>query len=95
MFKNDTNYLDQHFLIDNKVINDFVKEVDPKIDDIIVEIGPGKGVITKQIIPYVNNYTVIEKDNNDEENSHDCPGADASHVDGSGQDRCSELPGVV
>ena len=64
MFNNDTNYLDQHFLIDNKVIDDFINEVDPKIDDVIVEIGPGKGVITSKILPYVNNYTVIEKDSN-------------------------------
>ena len=64
MFINDTNYLDQHFLIDNKIINDLVNEVDPKNSDSIVEIGPGKGVITKQILPYVNDYTVIEKDSN-------------------------------
>ena len=64
MFVNDTNYLDQHFLVDNKVVSDFVNEIDPQINDIIVEIGPGKGVITKQILPYVNDYTVIEKDEN-------------------------------
>lgn len=62
MFINDTNYLDQHFLVDNKVINDFINEIDPKSDDIIVEIGPGKGIITRSLLPYVNNYTVIEKD---------------------------------
>lgn len=62
MHINDTNYLDQHFLIDNRIINDFINEVNPSIDDTIVEIGPGKGVITKQLLPYVKEYTVIEKD---------------------------------
>ena len=62
MFINDPNYLDQHFLTDDEIIKLFVNEVDPKLKDIIVEIGPGKGIITKNILPYVKKYTVIEKD---------------------------------
>ena len=47
MFDNDTNYLDQHFLIDEEVINDFINYADIRSDDEVVEIGPGIGNITK------------------------------------------------
>ena len=62
MFENNTDYLDQHFLVDNKILDDFINEVNPRENDVIVEVGPGKGVITKNILPYVSKYTVIEKD---------------------------------
>lgn len=62
-FKNDSNYLDQHFLVDEKVINEFIKICNLKNTDIVVEIGPGKGNITKLIKPKVKSLTVIELDN--------------------------------
>jgi len=61
-FKNDTNYFDQHFLIDEKVINTFLEAANFKKDDIVVEIGSGKGNITKLIAPKVKKIYCIEID---------------------------------
>ncbi len=61
-FKNDTDFLDQHFLIDDKVINKVIEVSDIKRTDVVLEIGPGKGVLTKKIIKLTNNLTLIEKD---------------------------------
>ncbi len=62
MFENDSNYLDQHFLIDESIINKFINSCNLNKDDIIVEIGPGKGTLTKLIKPKVKELIVIEKD---------------------------------
>ena len=62
MFENDSNYLDQHFLINEKVVNSFIKLCNLNKDDMVVEIGPGIGVLTKIIAPKVKSLTVIEKD---------------------------------
>lgn len=61
-FVNDSNYLDQHFLIDEKIINDFISIGNFSKEDIVLEIGPGKGVLTKKIAPLVKKLYVIEKD---------------------------------
>ena len=62
MFENDSDYLDQHFLIDDSVINKFINICNLNKEDVIVEIGPGKGNITKRIIPKVKDIILIEKD---------------------------------
>lgn len=62
MFKNDSNYLDQHFLMDEDVIKKFIKVCDLSKDDIVLEIGPGKGTLTKRIISEVKKVYAIEKD---------------------------------
>lgn len=61
-FSNDSNYLDQHFLIDEEVINNFIKVCNLKKSDVVVEIGPGKGVLSKLIKPNVKKLYLIEKD---------------------------------
>jgi len=40
---------DQHFLIDEKVIQRTIKEANLKKSDTILEIGPGKGILTKEL----------------------------------------------
>lgn len=62
MFENDSNYLDQHFLIDDIVIKKFINICNLNKDDIVVEIGPGTGTLTKLIASKVKSLTVIEKD---------------------------------
>jgi 16S rRNA (adenine1518-N6/adenine1519-N6)-dimethyltransferase len=62
MFNNDPNYLDQHFLIDEDIIKLFLSTCHLKATDTAVEIGPGKGIMTKVIAPRVKKLTVIEKD---------------------------------
>jgi 16S rRNA (adenine1518-N6/adenine1519-N6)-dimethyltransferase len=52
----------QNFLIDHGIIRDIVRAVHPHKDDIIVEIGPGKGAITQLLADSCNNLSVIELD---------------------------------
>ena len=61
-FVNDINYLDQHFLIDKSIINAFIDASNLRIDENIVEIGPGKGNISETIARRVNHLTCIEID---------------------------------
>ena len=61
-FINDSNYLDQHFLIDEKIIDLFIKSCNLNDKDVVIEIGPGQGTLTKKIAPKVKSLTVIEKD---------------------------------
>ena len=61
-FTNDINYLDQHFLIDKSIINTFIDESNLKINENVVEIGPGKGNISETIARRVNHLTCIEID---------------------------------
>ena len=62
MFINNPDELDQHFLIDKDVINNFIKACNLNKDDIVLEIGPGVGTLTKLIAPKVKKMYVIEKD---------------------------------
>ena len=63
-FVNDTNYFDQHFLIDKSIINAFVDAAELRINEDVVEIGPGKGEISDTIARRVNHLTCIEIDRN-------------------------------
>lgn len=63
-FENDTNYLDQHFLIDRHIINVLVDEAHIGTDDEVVEIGPGKGQISETIARRCHHLTCIEIDTN-------------------------------
>lgn len=61
-FNNNTEYLDQHFLINDDIINKFINICNLSKEDIVLEIGPGKGVLTKIISSKVKKLYVIEKD---------------------------------
>ena len=63
-FVNDTNYLDQHFLTDRSIINAFIDASNLRINENVVEIGPGKGEISDTIARRVNHLTCIEIDRN-------------------------------
>ena len=52
----------QNFLVDHQVINQIVSTIAPKSDDIIVEIGPGKGALTFPLAEYLDHLHVIEID---------------------------------
>ena len=54
--------LGQHFLVDQNIINKLVRNILPNDKDIIVEIGPGDGAMTKLILPSVKKMYLIEKD---------------------------------
>lgn len=61
-FKNDTNLLDQHFLVDEDIVDIFIDTCELNKDDKVLEIGAGKGILSKKIKDKVKNFTIIEKD---------------------------------
>lgn len=56
-------YLDQHFLVNDKVIDNIISLLDINKNDIIIEIGAGIGTITKRI-KGCKKLIAIEIDNN-------------------------------
>jgi len=52
----------QHFLKDPGVIDAIVREISATSDDVIVEIGPGRGAITKPLARQAGTLHVIELD---------------------------------
>ena len=54
--------LGQNFLINEDVIADIIEFADIKPDDVILEIGPGVGFVTEQLIKYAKKVIVIELD---------------------------------
>lgn len=62
--KNEVKF-DQHFLIDKKILEITTKIAQITNNDVIFEIGPGKGILTKQILKYNPKQLIaIEKDEN-------------------------------
>ena len=55
-------YFGQHFLINETVANDIAESLDLNICKNIIEIGPGKGVLTKYLIQKNVNIKLIEID---------------------------------
>ncbi|AKL98488.1 ribosomal RNA small subunit methyltransferase A [Endomicrobium proavitum] len=52
----------QNFLTDNNIINNIIKAAALTKDDEVLEIGPGKGALTKIIAPQVKHLTAVEID---------------------------------
>jgi 16S rRNA (adenine1518-N6/adenine1519-N6)-dimethyltransferase len=52
----------QNFLIDNTIINRIVDCIHPQSDDLMVEIGPGLGAMTRPLLARLNQLNVIELD---------------------------------
>jgi 16S rRNA (adenine1518-N6/adenine1519-N6)-dimethyltransferase len=52
----------QNFLVDRAVIADIITAIAPRVDDTIVEIGPGLGAITSPLAAAVKRLHVIEID---------------------------------
>jgi len=52
----------QHFTIDKYLIKDMIKHTNILQDDLIIEIGAGKGYITSELLNYSNNIIAIEND---------------------------------
>lgn len=53
--------LDQHFMVDRSLIKRIVGYSELKEDDIVLEIGPGKGFLTKELVKKCK-VIVVEKD---------------------------------
>jgi 16S rRNA (adenine1518-N6/adenine1519-N6)-dimethyltransferase len=52
----------QNFLVDRHYIERIVAAIDPKRGDRLVEIGPGRGALTRPLLERVDHLTVIEID---------------------------------
>ena len=53
----------QNFLTSKRVVEKIVDAADPNKNDIILEIGPGLGAITEQLLSFAGKVVAIEKDN--------------------------------
>lgn len=54
--------LGQNFLGDKRIQQKIIAACDLKSDDIVVEIGPGQGVLTRLIAPHVKRLICVETD---------------------------------
>jgi len=52
----------QHFLTDTGILDAIVRAIDPRPDEILVEIGPGMGAMTDPVVERCERLTVIELD---------------------------------
>ncbi|MEW9898134.1 16S rRNA (adenine(1518)-N(6)/adenine(1519)-N(6))-dimethyltransferase RsmA [Chitinivorax sp. PXF-14] len=52
----------QNFLVDQAVINDIIYAISPRADDLMVEIGPGLGALTKPLLAQLKHLHCVEID---------------------------------
>lgn len=52
----------QNFLTDQSVITSLIEAINPQADDLLVEIGPGLGALTKPLINRLKKLHVVELD---------------------------------
>jgi 16S rRNA (adenine1518-N6/adenine1519-N6)-dimethyltransferase len=52
----------QHFLTDKSIITDIVDAINPKVGQVMVEIGPGLAALTQPLVERLGHLTVIELD---------------------------------
>ena len=55
--------LGQNFLVDSTVINQLINYVNPDLNDNFLEIGPGKGAITRELLSKSCSTHAVEMDN--------------------------------
>ncbi|WP_343153848.1 16S rRNA (adenine(1518)-N(6)/adenine(1519)-N(6))-dimethyltransferase RsmA [Buchnera aphidicola (Mindarus keteleerifoliae)] len=55
--------LGQNFLINKNIIDLIIRKIDPKLDEVFLEIGPGLGSLTFPILDLINKLYAIEIDN--------------------------------
>jgi len=54
--------LGQHFLTDPGILDRIVDALAPTPDDVVLEVGPGQGTLTRRLAPRVARVVAIEKD---------------------------------
>lgn len=52
----------QNFLTDQSIISSLIAAINPKPEEIIIEIGPGLGALTKPLLKKINHLHVVEID---------------------------------
>ncbi len=56
--------LGQHFLVDNEVLEIVVKAAELKTSDIVIEVGPGLGILTWELARQAGRVIAVELDDN-------------------------------
>lgn len=59
-----TKRLGQHFLTDKQIVDRIIARVNPHSSETIVEIGPGRGALTKKLLEHAGRVVAIEFDRN-------------------------------
>ncbi len=54
--------LGQHFLRSDRALREIIEAADLSQGDVVLEIGPGEGVLTAQLLQYAGHVIAIEKD---------------------------------
>ncbi|HPT08309.1 MAG TPA: 16S rRNA (adenine(1518)-N(6)/adenine(1519)-N(6))-dimethyltransferase RsmA [bacterium] len=54
--------LAQNYLFNKKLVSDLIKSIKICKEDIVFEVGPGRGIITEELLKYSNHIIAIEKD---------------------------------
>jgi 16S rRNA (adenine1518-N6/adenine1519-N6)-dimethyltransferase len=52
----------QNFLTDQSIVTSLIDAINPKTEEIIIEIGPGLGALTKPLLKKINHLHVVEID---------------------------------
>ena len=75
--------LGQNFLINGEVIQDIIDYANISKDDVVVEIGPGVGFVTEQLVKYAKKVIAIELDEEaiKELEKFDCDNLEIIHKD--------------
>jgi len=55
-------FLGQNFLVDDNISRKIVKQLDLKDEDLVLEIGPGQGALTKHLAGFCKSYVAVEID---------------------------------
>ncbi len=62
MYRSRRHALGQHFLANTGILRKIVAVIDPKPDDLIVEVGAGRGALTTELAEKAGRVVAIEKD---------------------------------
>ena len=54
--------LAQHFLVDQGVLANIIHAADLSLDDTVVEVGPGRGVLTRELVKAAGRVVAVELD---------------------------------
>ena len=52
----------QNYINDQNILNNIVGEINPRVNDNLLEIGPGLGSLTEKLANYIPNLTAVEID---------------------------------
>jgi len=58
------DYLGQNFLADENALQKIIDAAELKSTDTVLEVGPGLGVLTRELAPRVRQVVAVEKDSN-------------------------------